>query len=121
MVTADTFGVALCTASVVVHKVFDALVNILGPTYIMLPVMEDEMRGQVKHMENYYGFPQAFGCSDGTDILIIQPFENPHNHFFSFKNATSASHLKFLPVIYQKHQGILFGGSWPSATLYICH
>ena len=52
MMTANTFGVALCTVSVIVHKVCDALVNILGPTCIKLPSVEDEMREQVKHMEN---------------------------------------------------------------------
>lgn len=81
MIMANAFGVALCTASVIVHKVCDTLVNMLGPTYIKLPVTEDEMRDQVKHMENRYGFPQAFGCGDGTHIPIIQPLENPHHYF----------------------------------------
>lgn len=60
MMTANTFGVLLSTASVTVHNVCDALVNILGPTYIKLPATEDEMREQVKHMENKHGFPQAY-------------------------------------------------------------
>ena len=84
MMTANAFGVALCTASVIVRKVCDVLVNILGPTYIKLPATEDEMREQVKHMENKYGFPQAFGCVDGTHIPIMQPLENPHD-YFSYK------------------------------------
>jgi len=32
MMTAKAFGVGLCTASVIAHKVCDKLVNILGPT-----------------------------------------------------------------------------------------
>ena len=35
-------------------------------------------------MENKYGFPQAFGCIDGTHIENMQPTENPHD-YFSYK------------------------------------
>ena len=35
-------------------------------------------------MENKYGFPQAFGCVDGTHIQITQPTENPPD-YFSYK------------------------------------
>lgn len=77
MMTANSFGVALCRASVIVHKVCDALVNILGPTYMKLPATEDEMREEVKHMENKHGFLQAFGCVDGRHIPIMQPLKNP--------------------------------------------
>ena len=77
MMTANSFGVALCRASVIVHKVCDALVKILGPTYMKLPATEDEMREEVKHMENKHGFLQAFGCVDGRHIPIMQPLKNP--------------------------------------------
>lgn len=71
VMTANTFGVALCTVSVVVHEVCGTLVNVLGTSYIKLPSTEDEMREAVKHMENKHGFPQAFGCVDGTHIPIM--------------------------------------------------
>ncbi len=35
-------------------------------------------------MENKDGFPQVFGCVDGTHIPIAQPTENPHD-YFSYK------------------------------------
>lgn len=84
MLTTNTFEVALCTASVIVHKDCDTLVNILEPTYIKLPATEDEMREEVKHMENKYGFPQAFGYVDRTHIPVMQPLKNPHD-YFSYK------------------------------------
>ena len=82
--TANAFGVAFCTVSVVVRKVCAVITNMLGPRYIKLPATEQEMKEQVKHMEHKYGFPQAFGCVDGTHIPISQPSENPHD-YFSYK------------------------------------
>ena len=34
----------------------------------------------VSKMENKFGFPQAFGCLDGTHIPIQAPRENPHDY-----------------------------------------
>ena len=34
---------------------------------------EQEMRQLIKQMDNKYGFPQAFGCLNGTHILISHP------------------------------------------------
>ena len=82
--TANAFGVAICTVSVVVRKVCRVLTKHLGAIYIKLPSSEQEMRQEIKQMENKYGFPQAFGCVDGTHIPITQPSENPHD-YFSYK------------------------------------
>ena len=82
--TANTFGHAVCTVSVVVRKVCGVLANKLGSRYIKLPSTEQEMIEQMRHMENKYGFPQAFGCVDGTHIPITQPSENAHD-YFSYK------------------------------------
>jgi len=38
----------------------------------------------VSKMENKFGFPQGFGCVDGTHIPILSPKENPHD-YFSYK------------------------------------
>ena len=82
--TANAFGVAICTAPVVVRKVCKVLTKHLGPIYIKLPSSEQEMRQEIGQMENKYGFPQAFGCVDGTHIHITQPSENPYD-YFSYK------------------------------------
>lgn len=82
--TANAFGIACCTVSVIVRKVCDVLGSILGPKYLKLPSTEFEMKDIVKDMENKYGFPQAFGCVDGTHIAINQPTENAYD-YFSYK------------------------------------
>lgn len=56
----------------------------LGPRYIALPTTEKEMGQLLKKMEDKFGFPQAFGCIDGTHIPIKQPSDNAHD-FFSYK------------------------------------
>ena len=58
--------------------------QVLGPNYIKLPSNTREMAHLIKGMENKYGFPQAFGCIDGTHIEIMKPTENPHD-YFSYK------------------------------------
>lgn len=84
VMTANTFGVAICTLSVVLRKVCATITRELGPRYIKLPSTEEEMGCLVKKMEDKFGFPQAFGCVDGTHIPIRQPSDNAHD-FFSYK------------------------------------
>lgn len=84
MMTANTFGIAVSTVSVIVRKVCEAITQVLGPRYIKLPSNTREMAHLVKGMESKYGFPQGFGCIDGTHIEIMQPTENPHD-YFSYK------------------------------------
>ena len=42
------------------------------------------MRELIVKFESQHGFPQAFGCVDGTHITIVQPLENSHD-YFSYK------------------------------------
>ena len=84
MMTANAFGVANCTVSSVVRKVCDIITNFLGTIYIKLPNTIHKLNELVNGMENKCGFPQAFGCADGTHIPIVQPSENPHD-YFSYK------------------------------------
>ena len=74
--TANTFGVAVCTLSVVLRKVCALITRELGPRYISLPTTEEEMDQLRKSMEDKFGFPQAFASIDGTHIPIKQPTEN---------------------------------------------
>ena len=84
MMTANAFGVANCTVSSVVRKVCDIITDVLGTRYIKLPNTIHKLNELVNGMENKCGFPQAFGCVDGTHIPIVQPSENPHD-YFSYK------------------------------------
>jgi len=66
--TANAFAVAHCTISVVVQKVCNIITDVLGSRYRKLPNTVEEKKEVIHGMENKYGFPQAFGCVDGTHI-----------------------------------------------------
>lgn len=57
VMTANAFGVALCTVSIIVHKVCHVLTKKCGPYVIKLPTTEQEMMELVSKMENKFGFP----------------------------------------------------------------
>ena len=67
--------------------------QVLGPNYIKLPSNTREMAHLIKGMENKYGFPQAFGCIDGTHIEIMKPTENLHDYFSYKQKYTINAHL----------------------------
>nr|XP_058964054.1 putative nuclease HARBI1 [Pocillopora verrucosa] len=80
--TANSFGIALNTASAVVNEVCQAISNYLGPKYLHLPEDEESMREKVAEFEAKFGMTQAFGCIDGTHIPIQCPSENSQDFFF---------------------------------------
>nr|XP_058950869.1 putative nuclease HARBI1 [Pocillopora verrucosa] len=84
LMTANAFGVALCTVSVVVRIVCYVSTNKCELNVIKLPTTEQEMMELVSKMENKFGFLLAFGCVDGTQIPILSPRENPHD-YLSYK------------------------------------
>ena len=79
--TANTFGIHVCTVSKTIHDVCKAISFKLGPKYIKLPRNQDEMREKVAEFEVKYGCIQAFGCIDGTHIPIKRPPENSQVYF----------------------------------------
>ena len=82
--TANSFGIAINTVSVVIYEVCYAICQILGPIYICLPKDKSEMQRIVGEFEAKFGLPQAFGCIDGTHIKIKRPVENSQD-YFSYK------------------------------------
>jgi hypothetical protein len=82
--TANSFGIAINTASVVIYEVCYVICHILGPKYIHLPKDKSEMQKIVGEFEAKFGLPQAFGCIDGTHIKIKRPVENSQD-YFSYK------------------------------------
>ena len=78
--TANQFGVAMCTAAKVVHQVCSVIVTYMGPNLIRMPATEDEMREAVSKFECTHGMKQAFGCIDGTHIPIIRPVESSQDY-----------------------------------------
>ena len=79
--TANTFGLAICTTSSVISQTCRVISQILGPKYIFLPRNEDEMRRRVAEFEAKYGIIQAYGCIDGTHIPILRPVVDSQNYY----------------------------------------
>ncbi len=82
--TANAFGLHICTVSKVINEVCQAITYKLGPKYLHLPRDEDQMRRKVAEIEAKYGMPQAFGLIDGTHIRIKRPTMNSQD-YFSYK------------------------------------
>lgn len=81
IMTANAFGIAVCTVSAVVVEVSSVISKVLGPKYLHLPVDENEMRKKVCEFETKFGIVQAFGCIDGTHIPILRPLKDPQDYF----------------------------------------
>ena len=79
--TANSFGIAISTASAVITDVCNAISRYLGPKYIFLPKDIDSMRKKVSEFVTKFGMTQAFGCIDGTRILIKCLSENSQDYF----------------------------------------
>ena len=79
--TANSFGIAICTASAVIFEVCKAISKYLGPKYLYLPKNQTEIRQKVSEFEAKYGMIQAFGCIDGTHVPIRRPVVNSQDYF----------------------------------------
>lgn len=87
--TANSFGIAVNSASAAVSEVCQAISNYLGPKYLHLPKDEESMRVKVAEFEATFGMTQAFRCIDGTHIIEC-PSENSQD-FFCYKQFFSLS------------------------------
>jgi len=74
--TANAFGLSRSCVSVIVRRVTRAITVRLGPTYIKLPMTENEVKDCVTNFFNAFSIPQCLGAIDGTHIAIKQPQEN---------------------------------------------
>lgn len=79
--TCNNFGVSLPCLSKTVKAVCSCINEVVGPQYLKLPKSLDEMKELISKFESRFGFPQAFGCLDGTHIPIRQPTENSQDYF----------------------------------------
>ena len=75
--TANAFGVAPCTVSMIVKRVTQAISTHLAGTYVTVPSTEAEIKESAANFFARYGFPQCIGAVDGTHISIRKPKENP--------------------------------------------
>ena len=73
------FGVSKSTVCVVTKDVCAAIVRILLPKYIAIP-MGEALKDVVEGFKNKWGFPQCAGAVDGTHIPIVSPRECPADY-----------------------------------------
>ena len=83
--TANSFGIAVCTASKVITQVCKTICKQIGPKYIHMPRTHKDMREKIAQFESKFGAKQSFGCIDGTHIPILCPVENSQD-YFKYKN-----------------------------------
>ncbi len=79
--TCNNFGVSLPCLSKTVKAVCSAINVAVGPQYLKLPQNVEDMKKLISQFESRFGFPQAFGCLDGTHIPLRQPTENSQDYF----------------------------------------
>lgn len=79
--TANTFGVAIPTVTVVVHQVCCAINEHLLPDYLCMPNDVSSLERLIAGWEQKTGFPMVIGAVDGTHIPIMEPYVNPQDYF----------------------------------------
>ena len=79
--TANSFGVAVCTVSSVIYQACHSISTYLGPKYLHLLRNENEIRQKVGEFGAKYGMPHCFGCTDGTHMPMSSPSENSQDYF----------------------------------------
>ena len=79
--TANAFGIQVCTTSKIIHEVCREIAMKLGPKMIQLPQTKEDMMEKASEFEVKFGMPQAFGCIDGTHIQLKRPIKNSQDYF----------------------------------------
>ena len=81
LMTANTFGVAIPTVTVVVHQVCCAINEHLLPDYLCIPNDVPSPERLIAGWEQKTGFPMVIGAVDGTHIPIMEPYVNSQDYF----------------------------------------
>ena len=84
LMTANSFGVAVPTVSVVIRRVCYSVSEHLLPKYIHFPQDEPSLERLIAGWEQKTGFPMVVGTVDGTHIPIMQPYRNSQD-YYSYK------------------------------------
>ena len=79
--TANAFGIQVCTTSKIIHEVCREIAMKLGPKLIQLPQTKEDMMEKASEFEVKFGMPQAFGCIDGKHIQLKRPIKNSQDYF----------------------------------------
>ena len=75
--TANAFGLARGSVSIIIRRVTKAIALAMGPKYIKLPLTEEDVREKVSQFNQTFSFPQCLGAIDCTHVDIKAPSSNP--------------------------------------------
>ena len=81
--TANAFGIAKNTVSMITRRATKAISNHLTGKYIKLPRTEEEVNESCSLFFEKHGFPQCLGAVDGTHIVIKRLSENSKDYITS--------------------------------------
>lgn len=110
--TANTFGVSVCTVTRIIRQVCQAIKDNLSTKYISLPQDIPAMEKIMAGWEQKTGFPMVLGAVDSTHIPIMQPYINSQD-YFSYKMKYT---INVQGVCDHKGQFIDVDIRWPGAT-----
>ena len=79
--TANAFGIAIPTVSVVITEVCTAICKVLWPKYVQFPKCQEDMRRKFAEFEAKFGMVQCCGCIDGTHVPISRPTEDSQDYY----------------------------------------
>jgi len=74
------FGIGHCTACVIVHEMYKAIVEVLMKLYVIFPEGE-RVTETVDGLLKTWGIPQCCGAVDGSHIPISAPVINHINYY----------------------------------------
>ena len=74
--TANMFGIARSTVSIIIPRVTTAITQHLIPLFIQLPLTEEAVIDKVTKLHSAFLIPQCLGAVDGTHVEIKQPAAN---------------------------------------------
>ena len=83
--TANAFGIAKSTASIVIRRVAHAISGNLS-SLIKLPTTDDEVEHLANRFYDAHGFPQCIGAVDGTHVCIAKPNVEPTSYINKSSN-----------------------------------
>ena len=78
--TANSFGVSICTVTCSIREVCQAIKEHLCNKYIHLPKDQSSLEKLIAGWEQKTGFPMVLGAIDDTHIPIMQPIINSQDY-----------------------------------------
>ena len=105
----DMHGISKATVCRCVHRVTDAIVELLLPKVICWP--DDPSALALKFFQKG-GFPNVVGCADGTLVNIDAPHQNEAAYVDRYGNHS----LNVLMICGPDHEILFVNASWPGSV-----